>query len=124
MSKMNLTTRMKRFLLLEKGETLPASSLPKEEVERMVEEGALYVTAHGSRRSVKMASREAFGHYVKSHYQVTDVAAFCQEAEADEATRAELVRQTGDSKTLRRRTSYGFMVSAYEPLPARCMVLR
>ncbi len=100
------------------GETVAASSLKASWAERLIDEGALKVLTHGSRRSYKATSPEILHAALSSIYGISDIDATISLLADDNTTRAQAVAATGDSKTRSVRTFCGFLVNSYAPIAA------
>lgn len=109
---------IRKLLQLANGETLPASSLKGDWFEQMLAEGILVVVAHGSRKSLRVADSALFRHYIASQYDIHDLEkAYALLSEKD-ASRAEQVHATGNSKFVAHRSFTGFLVNSYQPIDA------
>lgn len=97
------------------GETLPSSSLRGDWIDQMLEEGVLLRIPRGRQTSYRVASPAYFRQFLADRYDIRDLQAV-REALSGNASRAELVASTGDSKFVKNRSFSGFPVNCYEPL--------
>lgn len=109
----------KKVLKMMQGETLPASSLQGEEVNRMLDEGILTSITHKSRKSYRINHLAACRLFLASNYGITEELEQWIAVKSNvEATRAEQVKIGGDSKLRATRTFKGFPITCYEPIQA------
>ena len=111
-------TLIEKLIQLANGETLPASSLKGDWFEQMQTDGILVAVTHGSRKSLRVADTTSFRHYVASQYDIRDLEQTYELLSNEDASRAEQVAVTGDSKFHSRRTFTGFLVNSYQPIDA------
>ncbi len=111
-------TLIEKLIRLANGDALPASSLKGEWFEQMREDGILLVTAHGSRKSLRVSNGRTFRQYLASQFDIRDLEQTQSVFLDNDANRASLVAATGDSKFLPRRTFKGFLVNSYQPVAA------
>lgn len=109
---------IRKLLQLSNGETLPASSLKGDWFEQMLAEGILVVVAHGSRKSLRVADSALLRHYIASQYDIHDLEKAYELLLEKDASRAEQVYATGNSKFVAHRTFTGFLVNSYQPIDA------
>ena len=109
---------IKKLIRLARGETLPASSCHGDIFDEMCGEGILIVTAHGSRKVVRAASEVVFREYVVTKFGVTSLENAERLFESSDNNRSTQVNVTGDSKFVRRRSFFGFLVNSYSPIHA------
>ena len=111
-------TLIEKLIRLANGDTLPASSLKGDWFEQMQTDGILVTVTHGSRKSLRVADATSFRHYVASQYDIRDLEQTHELLSKENASRAEQVAVTGDSKFHSRRTFTGFLVNSYQPIDA------
>lgn len=107
---------LNKFIKLSKGEILPSSSLKGDWIEQMLMDGILIVCTKGSRKSYRALDEHSIRSYLSTHYNIRDLENERNIREKDEASRAEQVQVTGDSKTKQHRTFRGFLVNCYCPI--------
>ena len=106
-----------KLLSLRAGNQLPVSALRGEWVDRLLREGALVTTSHGSRSVIRAANPSMFEQTLASVDErlanLDDMAAALTDGDT---SRADLAAVSGNSKLLAVRSCPGFMVNAYEPI--------
>lgn len=107
-----------KMIRLANGEVLPASNLKGDWFEQMQADGILVTMTHGSRKSLRVADRISFRHYLASQYDIRDLEQTRELMSADSVNRGLQVEITGDSKFLSHRTFAGFLVNSYQPIDA------
>lgn len=107
-----------KLLRLARGETLPASALNAALAGKMLSEGVLVTVTRGSRKSYRAQDGKTFRDYLATSLDIRDLEAYHDLLVRKEASRAEQVRVTGNSKTRPHRTFEGFLVNCYEPIEA------
>lgn len=102
---------------LRAGNSLPISAMRGEWVDRLLREGALVTTSHGSRSVIRAANPSMLEHALASVDErlanLDDMAAALTDGDT---SRADLAAVSGNSKLLAVRSCPGFMVNAYEPI--------
>lgn len=118
---MNLPLPHARLLQrLGRGEVLPHSALPQALREQLLADELIgYHALKGSRKTLWMPNPHLLEAYLKNQYQLTDLALYIAAMESESATRAELVKQSGDSKAKRVRSFTGFAVNVVAPMECR-----
>jgi len=116
---MKLTTaQIKKLIRLAEGESIPSSQMKGEWVDAMLEECVLTVIAHKSRVSYRLKSEPAFKQFLLDRYNIKDLNQTFEILQAEDTTRSEQVKVSGDSKLKRHRTMKGFLVTSLEPIKA------
>lgn len=105
-----------KLIRLANGEALPASGLKGDWFEQMQSDDILVTVTHGSRKSLRVADATSFRHYVASQYDIRNLEQTLELLTKDNASRAEQVAVTGDSKFHSHRTFTGFLVNSYQPI--------
>lgn len=111
-------TLLEKLIRLANGETLPASKLKGDWFEHMLSDGILLSVVNGSRKSFRVYDSESFRHYLASQYDIRNLEQTHELLSGKNASRAEQVAMTGDSKFISRRTFSGFLVNTYQPIEA------
>jgi hypothetical protein len=111
---------IERFLLLSQGESVASSSLKGDWIEQMLTDHILWKVSHGRQLSYMATDTEAFKQYLATKFDIRDLVATKNllSGEESEASRAEQVSLTGDSKFVHHRTMMGFLVNSYVDIPA------
>lgn len=94
---------------LAQGNSVGGSRLQGKLLARLLQEHLVVAAVHGSRVSYRAISTQSVASAFEKELATEHLS---------EASRAELVALTGDSKTVRIRSCPGFPVNTYEPLPA------
>jgi len=111
-------TIAKKLLQLMQGERLPASLLQHRIVNTMIEDGALQKVQKQRTATVFISDAFAFQSYLRNNFQVADLQLYVTALENEELNRSESIVASGNSKLRSVRTFKGFVVNAYEPVPA------
>ena len=111
---MKLTPRLIRNLrLILRGESIPYSNLPKSLVDSLVAEGLLNVIYNGSRRGLRTHNANALeGALPRYNEALSDLDA-AELLFTDDNSRAAQASISGNSKTMVKRSSPGFLVNTY-----------
>ena len=111
---MKLTLRLIRNLRrILHGESIPYSSLPKSLSDPLVAEGLLNVIYNGSRRSLRTHNANALeGALPRFNEALSDLNA-AESLLSDDNSRATQASISGNSKTMVKRSSPGFLVNTY-----------
>lgn len=107
---------IEKLIRLANGDALPASSLKGDWFDQMQSDGILVTMTHRSRKSLRVADVASFRHYIASQYDIRDLERTRKLLSVEDASRAEQVAVTGDSKFLSHRTFTGFLVNSYQPI--------
>lgn len=114
---MNITIALiDKLLRLRNGESLPSSSLRGEWVEELLREGVLVSRSHGSKRVLVASQPLAFERALASVDERLGDLKRMRVLLTDEASRASMAAETGNSKLVAVRSCPGFMVNSYEPI--------
>lgn len=111
-------TLIEKLIRLANGEILPASSLKGDWFEQMQNDGILVAVTHGSRKGLRVADATSFRSFIASQYDIRDLEQTHELLSKENASRAEQVAVTGDSKFHSHRTFTGFLVNSYQPIDA------
>lgn len=107
--------------LLLPGTTMPGSSMQHAVITKMMEDGILQKRQTGKTKTVFfIANIEDLPVYLHNQFGINDLQRYIEkktEAE-EELTRGNLITMSGNSKLQYVRTFYGFLVNAYDPVPA------
>ncbi len=108
-----------KLLELFQGQTLPFSSLSKNEmIKRMEVDGIL--TRQGRGKAVYlMRDKDAFTQYLKNHFGISDLEKYIKFLREETVTRAESIDAASDSKIRRVRTFKGFPINCYVSIEAK-----
>lgn len=93
------------------GKSVASSKVPKASLEQYLAEGLVSVSAHGSRKAIRVRSIDAFRkHLIDSNerYKILEI--------DDNSTRASMAADTGNSKLISVRSCPGFPVNSFEPV--------
>ena len=114
---MNITkTFIKSLISLANGNSIPQSQTNGDFFQRLIDERALLPICHGSRVSYKAVKKDGFRDYIASiDNRLSNLEALLSAIDG-EANRADLVDISGDSKTLQKRTCFGFLVNSYSKI--------
>jgi len=93
------------------GKSLASSRLPKELLEKFIDEGLITVSVHGSRKSVRARNIDALRQYLIDDNESNRALMI-----DDTGSRAALAAETGNSKLMAVRSCPGFPVNSYEPI--------
>lgn len=106
-------------MALANGDTVPSSKLRSfRGLDEMRADGILTVITHGSKRAYKAVDRQSLLSYLSAKYHLDDLGGTLDLLLKKEASRAQQVELTGDSKFIRHRVMKGFLVNSYEPIDA------
>lgn len=103
--------------MLAAGEPVPSSKLKGKLFENMISDGVLIVTAQGSRKIYRAANEQSLRNYVAIHYDIRNLEEYLALLKKEDASRAEQVKVSGNSKLKYRRTFRGFLVNSYDSIP-------
>ena len=109
---------LEKLISLSNGNTLSASALNGEMLERMRTDGALIAIAHGSHKCFRAANPKTFREYLESTFDIRNLEDTLDILKQDSPDRATQVAVTGDSKFKSRRTFKGFLVNSFQPINA------
>lgn len=108
----------KKLLRLTQGDSLPRSQVQYAIVDRMVEEGVLFVRSQGTRQSIYCRDATGVHRYLKNQLGVNDLSLFVGTVTAVDLLRSDAVRVASDSKIKTIRSFKGFLVNCCRPLEA------
>lgn len=115
MSDSLLLSLAQKLVQLLNGGTLPASQLKGSVVVELLNEGILYKS--GKRKNtIQLIDRPLFDLFLKTRFGINDLQAYIEVCTKENATRAEAVEVSGDSKLNKVRTFKGFLVNTYQPI--------
>lgn len=103
---------------LSEGKYLPASSIPKPLLCKLMDEGCLVKRVHGSRLSVRAKDKDSLYLFLKQELGIDDLQQQKQLCVESDLTRSQLVTITGDSKAANIRGWAGFPVAVLAPIRA------
>lgn len=107
-----------KFIRLARGESLPASSLKGDLIEQMLSDGILVTSAKGSRKNIRAQYEQSLRDYLATHLDIRNLEAYHAILNKENASKAEQVKATGNSKTRQQRSFCGFLINSYDPIPA------
>lgn len=111
---MKLTPRLIRNLRqILQGESIPYSNLPKSLADPLVAEGLLNVIYHGSRRSLRTHNADALAGVLPRYNEALSDLDAAESMISDDNSRAMQASISGDSKTIGKRSSPGFLVNTF-----------
>lgn len=111
---------VRNLLSLAQGEKLPASRLRSEISEELLKENLLCSQSNGSRIRYFVPDAKAFRLFLANKDDaLKNLEATFETFSADETSRAEQVRLSGNSKIVHTRSCKGFLVNSYEPIPSK-----
>ena len=111
---MKLTPRLIRNLRqILQGESIPYSNLPKSLAEPLVAEGLLNVIYHGSRRSLRTHNADALAGALPRYNEALSDLDAAESLLSDDNSRAMQASISGNSKTIGKRSSPGFLVNTF-----------
>ena len=106
-----------KLLLLAQGQQLPASGLKHSLIDELKEEGIILERLSGRTKSNLYVSYGTVLHtWVHNKFAISDLQAYISVAKNADATRAELIEVSNDSKAAARRAFRGFLVNSYMPI--------
>ncbi len=106
-----------KLQLLAAGGQLPASSLKHPLVAELLDEGLVNERISGrTKRTCYIADNDKFNRYLLNRWDIPNLADYIQTLKNKEASRADLVAVSNNSKTAAVRTFKGFLVSSYQPI--------
>ena len=110
-----------KLLLLEQGQQLPASSLKHKLVDELREEGVVLERLAGRTKStLYIADSGALQRWLFNKFAINDLQTYIGVVKNEDATRAELIEVSNDSKVAASRAFRGFLVNSY--MPVHCML--
>ncbi len=108
-----------KLQLLAQGEQLPASRLKHAIISEMIAEGIIHERISGRTKiTLFIADVAAFNNYLFNKWSIPNLQDYIKTIKNEDATRAELVQASSDSKAATRRTFKGFLVNSYMPIEA------
>ena len=108
----------KKLHRLASGEVLPKSRLQHSFIERMIEEGVIYVRTIGrSKQHLFIRDRNLLCNYLKN-IGINDLPEYIEKIEGNDFSRSEAIRISSNSKLKSVRTFRGFPVNCLEPVIA------
>lgn len=107
---------IERLIRLANGDSMPASVLKGEWFECMISDGILVATTKGSRKSYRARDEQSLRNYLATHYDIRNLEAYLSLLKKENASRAEQVKITGNSKVRQQRTFRGFLVNCYDSI--------
>lgn len=116
---MKLSLKIAKILdRLKEGETIPASSAKNKLIDNLVSENIL-LRKGKHRKTVELLNKTGLDNYLANQLQIFDLEEYISALENEEASRADLVKITTDSKVSKERAFKGFLVNSYQPVHAR-----
>lgn len=103
---------------LSQGESLASSQLKHRLVEELVEEGIVERRGRIQKKIILLNS-SAFFLYLQNKYAINDLQQYIEIIQKEDATRAELVAISSNSKLNAVRTFKGFLINCYSPVLAK-----
>lgn len=107
-----------KLIRLSRGETLPASSCQGDIFDEMHAEGILIVLARGSHKVVRAASEKVLREHIASKLGISSLEDAIRLYDSSDNSRTLQVDVTGDSKFVKRRSFFGFLVNSYSSIHA------
>lgn len=116
--KLSLTIAVQIQQMLE-GVELPSSKVKHIVINKLVEDGLVYVRQAGrTRQMYSIRNIGAFKSYLSNQFGIDDLQNYIEKLSSEDLTRAEAVAISSNSKLKRIRTFKGFLISSYEPINA------
>ena len=117
---MKLTPRLIRNLRqILQGESIPYSNLSKSLADPLVAEGLLNVIYHGSKRSLRTHNADALARALPRYNEALSDLDAAESLWSDDNSRAAQAAISGNSKSIARRSSPGFLVNTYRCVECR-----
>ncbi len=106
-----------KLLLLAGGKELQASKMRHALIDELVAEGIIAERLAGRTKSTLfVADNNALQQYLYNKFSIPDIGEYIAVLRKEDATRAEQILVSSNSKTVNRRTFKGFLVNSYMPL--------
>lgn len=114
--KLPLNTARSLLQLIEEGE-LPYSQFNRKLADKLLEDGVLVSSfLSRTRRTVRLKSLEYLNNYLFNEFHISDLSAYIQALNNEEAGRADFALTAGDSKLKGGSVFTGFMVNTYDEI--------
>jgi hypothetical protein len=111
---MRLTLKIARVLTqLIQGATLPSSSAKSSLIDDLVIENIIWRKGK-HKKTLELINEHALHNYLSNQLQINDLKEFIATKENENASRADFVKVTTDSKDSKERTFKGFLVNCYD----------
>lgn len=111
---MKLTPKIARILLrLTQGETIPASAAKSQLFSELIAENILLQKGK-HRKTITLINQQALSVFLSNQLQIHNLQEYVSALEDGEASRADFVKITSDSKTSKERAFKGFLINAYD----------
>lgn len=115
---MELSLKLARILLrLIDGEIIPASAAKSKLIDILISENIIYQKGK-HRRTLELINENGLHVYLENQLQINDLGEYISLLESEDASRAEFVRVSADSKGSKERAFKGFLVNSYLPIKA------
>ena len=115
---MQLTLKIAKILSrLIDGETIPASAAKSLLIKDLISENIIYPKGK-HRISLELINESELHIYLANQLQINDLDKFISVLEDKDASRAEFVKVTTDSKHSKERAFKGFLVNSYKSIDA------
>lgn len=115
---MALSLKLAKILLrLIEGEVIPASTAKSKLIDILISENIIYQKGK-HRRTLELINENGLHIYLENQLQINDLGEYISLLENEDASRAEFVRITADSKGSKERAFKGFLVNSYHPVNA------
>lgn len=115
---MKLNLKIAKILVqLKNGEILPASSAKHKLINILVQENIIFRKGK-TRRTLQLLNELELHNYLENQLQIINLDEYILALENEDATRADFVKITSDSKNSKERTFKGFLVNCYKPIKA------
>lgn len=116
---MKLSLKIARILIrLIDGEVIPSSAANNNLIDELVAENIIFRKGR-HRRTLELINEEALRLFLANQMQIFNLEDYVAALENEEASRADLVHITSDSKISKERAFQGFLVNSYEPIKAK-----
>jgi hypothetical protein len=114
---LHIAKKLQQLLL--PGQTVPGSSMQHPVVTKMLEDGLLQKQQLGKTKAALFISPASdVAAYLQNHFSISDLDEYVGIIENSEASRADNILVSGNSKLQRVRTFKGFLVNCYEEIDA------
>lgn len=108
-----------KLILLGNGEKIPASKIRHSLINEMLDNGILKKQILSRNKAlIYCRKQQQMNDFLQNHYGISDLQDYINILQDDDATRAEVVAVSSDSKLKRIRTFKGFLVNCFNPIQA------
>lgn len=113
---MKLTLKIAKLLVrLTEGESIPNSLAKSKLIDDLVAENILFKKGK-HRKTIELLDEKSLYVYLVNQLQIQNLKNYIEALENEDATRADFVKITSDSKHSKERAFKGFLVNSYNPI--------